>query len=95
MKILFYKIIVTIRLILHICSVDGESAHDRHRSMGEVVRSRLQLPGCRGCNRCWSLPLLRGPGRPHRGHKASSGLALLCILYTTPAMADITANLII
>lgn len=62
------------------CPADGQSPDDWHRSVGEMVRSGLQLPGGRGCDRRRGLSLLCGPGRPHRSHEASPGPALLRIL---------------
>ena len=87
----FYKI-VAFRLELHVCPADGESTDDWHRRMGKVVWSGLQLPGCRRRDRCGSLPVLCGPGRPHRGNEASSSPALLCILQTTHTMAVLTIS---
>lgn len=85
----FSTMIVASTLTLCVCAADGESADDRHRSMGEVVRPGLQLPGGRRSHRCGGLPLLCGPGRPHWGHEASSGLALLRILYAAHATAPL------
>lgn len=68
--------------IVCVCATDGESADDWYRSVGQVVRPGLQFPGGRGRHWCGGLPLLCGPGRPHRGHEAPPGPALLRILYT-------------
>lgn len=82
--------IIAFRLSLCVCAADGESANDRHRSMGEVVWPGLQFPGGRRRHRCGGLPLLCCPGWPHRSHEASPSSALLRILYTAYAMAVIT-----
>lgn len=84
LKITFdsYTIIISLSLSLCVCLTDGEPVDDRHRSMGEVVRSGLQFPSGGRHHRCGRLSLLCGPGRPHRGHEASSSPALLCILNT-------------
>lgn len=73
-----------------VCAVDGESADDRYSSVGEVVRPGLQFPGGRRRHRRGGLPLLCGPGRPHWGHEAPPGPALLRILYAAHVTAVIT-----
>lgn len=81
---------VAFGLSLCVCAADGESADDWYRSVGEVVQLGLQFPGSRGRYRCGGLPLLCGPGRPHRGYEAPPGFALLRILCTAHVTNVIT-----
>lgn len=82
---------LALRLSLCVCPTDGEPADDRHCSVGEVVRSCVQFPSGGRHHWCGRLPLLCGPGWPHRGHEAPPSFALLRILQTVHTVVDITA----
>lgn len=80
-QLLFKRLFKLVEILIRpILPADGEPVDDWNCSVGKVVWTGLQLPGRGRCYWCRSLPLLCGHGWTHRGHEASPGPALLCIL---------------